>query len=86
MSLQPRMSQRDFLNWSTDPNEKIANGEIIHYTRRDPETGDVAERLAWRRTAVPHDESRSQPWCHIEAQRYDAAGLQAAVEETPRLA
>ncbi len=80
------MSQRDFLSWSTDPNEKIANGEIIHYTRRDPEAGVVAERLAWRRTAVPSDESRSQPWCRIEARRYDDAGLLAAVEETPRLA
>jgi broad specificity phosphatase PhoE len=79
------MSQRDFLTWSTDPDEKIANGEIIHYSRRHPETGAVADRLAWRRTAVPQDESRSQPWRHIEARRYDAAGLHAAVEDTLRL-
>jgi len=79
------MSQRDFLSWSTDPHEKIANGEIIHDARRDPETGEVSERLAWRRTAVPYDESRSQPWCHVEARHYDGAGLLAAVEETPRL-
>jgi NAD+ kinase len=79
------MSQRDFRTWCTDPNEKIANGEIIHYTRRDPESGELSERFAWRRTAVPGDESRSQPWCRIERRRYDVAGLLAAVDETPRL-
>ncbi len=76
------MSQRDFHRWSTDPREKIANGEIIHYTRRHPETGEVTDRFAWRRTAVPQDESRSQPWSAIELRRYDASGLMAAVEET----
>ena len=75
------MSQRDYLSWSTDPEEKIANGEVIHYTRRDPETGAISDRLAWRRTAVPQDESRSQAWCHIDVNRYDAAGLLAAVDE-----
>jgi broad specificity phosphatase PhoE len=79
------MSQRDFLSWSTDPREKIANGEIVHYTRRDPHTGEATEELTWRRTAVPHDESRSQPWQRIESRRYDAEGLLAAVEETARL-
>jgi broad specificity phosphatase PhoE len=79
------MSQRDYLSWSTDPGEKIANGEIIHYTRRDPRTSELAEALTWRRTVVPGDESRSQPWRRIEARRYDADGLLAAVEETPRL-
>src|SRR4051794_29039854 len=49
------MSQRDFLSWSTDPHEKIANGEIVHYTRRDPQSEELSERFAWRRTAVPHD-------------------------------
>ena len=68
--------------WSTDPREKIANGEVIHYTRRHPETGEVTDRFAWRRTAVPQDESRSQPWSPIELRRYDASGLMAAVEET----
>jgi NAD+ kinase len=79
------MSQRDFLAWHSDPSEKIANGEIVHYSRRDPETGDVSERFAWRRTAVPSDESRSQLWHHIAGRRYDSAGLLSAVEESPRL-
>ena len=79
------MSQRDFRTWSTDPDEKIANGEIIHYTRRHPETGELAPRFTWRRTAVPQDESRSQPWRSIHARSYDTVGLLAAVEETPRL-
>ena len=79
------MSQRDYREWSTDPAERISNGEIVHYSRCDPATGDVAARLAWRRTVVPGDESRSQPWREADPRRYDTAGLLAAVEETPRL-
>jgi hypothetical protein len=81
-----RGSQRDFHRWSTDPGEKIANGEIVHYTRRDPETSEVTERFAWRRSAAPQDESGSQPWSAIGLRRYDASGLMAAVEEGSEIA
>ena len=76
-----QMSQLQFERWSTDPNEKIANGEIIHYTRRDPDTGATSEHLDWRRTVVPGDPSRSQPWQAISRRRYDADGLLAAARE-----
>ena len=80
-----QMSQLDYERWSTDPAEKIANGEIVHYTRRDPHSGEVTEHLEWRRSVVPGDEGRSKPWERIRRPRYDAEGLLAAADEVPRL-
>src|SRR5436189_55274 len=68
-----------------DPAAKIANGGIVHYTRRDPQSGEVTEHLEWRRSVVPGDEGRSKPWERIRRPRYDAEGLLAAAEEVPRL-
>jgi broad specificity phosphatase PhoE len=73
-----QMSQLDFARWSTDPTEKIANGEVIHYSRRDPAGGEQAPHLAWRRSIVPWDPGRSQPWARIARPHYDADALLAA--------
>jgi NAD+ kinase len=73
-----QMSQLDYEVWITDPAEKIANGEIVHYSRRDPDSGEVSDHLDWRRTVVPTDETRSQPWRRIERPTYDAESLLAA--------
>jgi broad specificity phosphatase PhoE len=80
-----QMSQMDYARWSTDPAEKIANGEIVHYTRRDPQSGELVEHLEWRRSVVPHDDGRSRPWERIRRPSYDAEGLIAAAGEVPRL-
>ncbi|TML25988.1 MAG: histidine phosphatase family protein [Actinobacteria bacterium] len=75
------MSQLQFQRWSTDPNEKIANGAIIHYTRRDPDGDAVSEHLDWRRTVVPGDEARSKPWQPVARRQYDSEGLLATARE-----
>jgi hypothetical protein len=75
------MSQLQFQRWSTDPNEKIANGAIIHYARRDPEGDVVSEHLDWRRTVVPGDEARSKPWEPVARRQYDSEGLLATARE-----
>jgi broad specificity phosphatase PhoE len=80
-----QMSQHEYRAWSTDPTEKIANGQIVHYTRRNPEGGPVTEQFEWRRSIVPADQARSKPWERIERSIYDADGLLEAVDEVPRL-
>jgi broad specificity phosphatase PhoE len=76
------MSQLEWQAWSTDPGEKIANGEIVHYTRCNPGgDGEVSERLEWRRSVVPGDDDRSKQWKRIERRRYDADGLLAAAQQ-----
>jgi broad specificity phosphatase PhoE len=75
------MSQLEFAHWSTDPAERIANGEIVHYSRREPGGNATSEHLEWRRTIVPQEPERSQPWERIRRRRYDADGLLAAADE-----
>lgn len=55
------MSQRKFreLEESTDDRDKLWNCQIIHYTRRDPETGIVAPNFYWVRSICPWDTSLS---------------------------
>lgn len=79
------MSQLEYERWSTDPAERIANGEIVHYTRRAPDGDVVSEHLDWRRTLVPDEPERSRPWERIRRRRYDAEGLLAAVDEECRV-
>jgi hypothetical protein len=74
-------SQLEFARWYTDPDRRIANGEIFHYSRRDPRTGELSEHLVWRRRILPGDGARSHPWEPISRRRYDSAGLLQAAEE-----
>lgn len=79
------MSQHDYGRWSTDPAEKLLNGEIVHYSRRDPEGGEIAAELDWRRSVVPGDAGRSRGWRRLKRPRYDAEGLLEVLDEAPRL-
>lgn len=55
------MSTRRFaeIEESTDYRDKIWNCQIIHYTRRDPVTGDVGPAFNWVRSICPWDTSTS---------------------------
>lgn len=52
-----RMSQAGYnaLDLSKDPRNRIHNCQIIHYTRRDPFTDELAPNLNWRRSICPWD-------------------------------
>src|SRR5262245_8607843 len=83
-----RMSQEDYrlLDQSSDPQLKIHNCQVLHYTRRDPQTGLVAAHLNWLRSVCPWDAARSNDaWRRIQRQRCSNRDLLAIVEQTPRL-
>lgn len=68
-----RMSQDRFrdLHLSKDPDDRIENCQIIHYTRRDPETGEMAKYANWMRIIRPTaDPVRIFPWTKIERPIY----------------
>ena len=50
-----RMSQEKFkeLNLSDDPNDRIHNCQILHYTRRDPNEHKLTEHANWMRMIRP---------------------------------
>jgi NAD+ kinase len=83
-----RMAQHRYqeLDYSRDPFDKIHNGQVLHYTRRDPATGLLAPHLNWMRSVCPWDLTRSRnDWQVIERLRYSGEDLLAVVERTPPL-
>jgi NAD+ kinase len=83
-----RMSQERYrdLDRSRDPHDKLHNCQVLHYTRRDPDSGAVTPYLNWMRSVCPWNPSlSSNAWQTIERPRYNSADLLAVVERTPRL-
>jgi NAD+ kinase len=83
-----RMSQECYqaLDRQRHPHAKIHNGQVVHFTRRDPSTGKVEPFLGWMRSVCPWDLTRSDnAWHPITRQRCSSAELLALVEQTPRL-
>lgn len=73
-----RMSQHRFkeLHLSKDPDHRIHNCQIIHYTRRNPATGQLAKHANWMRMIRPTDDPvRIFPWVEIERPQYSNEAL-----------
>ncbi len=74
------------LDQSRNPHDKIHNCQVLHFTRRDPETGAVATHLDWLRSVCPWDASlSSNEWQPISRTRYSNEELMNVVEQTPPL-
>jgi NAD+ kinase len=83
-----RMSQARYheLDVSRDPCDRIHNCQVLHYSRRDPETGEVAPYLGWMRSSCPWDLSLSRHvWTPIERRAYANEDLLLDCESFPRL-
>ena len=83
-----RMTQQQWrvLLLSDDPCDKIHNGQVLHYTRRDPLSGDCADTFSWVRSACPCDRSRGrEEWRRIEPARFTNDELLADVATVERL-
>lgn len=84
--LLERMPQQRFkeLYLSKAKEDGVFNCEVLHYTRRDPETGAVAEHANWlRRTRATESPIWDTGWEKIERPRYSNDELLEIVEESP---
>lgn len=74
------------LDQSTDPRNHIHNCQILHYTRRNPDTQALSQRLQWMRSVNPVDLSlSSNNWGEIVLPRWTNADLLRSVERAPLL-
>lgn len=48
-----RLDDDEFVRLTDDDSQRIGNCEIVHYTRRDPSTGAISDRLEWLRRSRP---------------------------------
>lgn len=82
-----RMSQEKWetLFASTNHDDTIYNGQIIHYTRKDPNCGVIHDHFQWLRMVRADDETFSRDWQTIERSQPTNEELLALVEKYPRL-
>jgi broad specificity phosphatase PhoE len=67
---------------------KLSNCQILHFTRQDPETGELSPRLGWRRSICAWDPSLSWnggAWEPIGRREFTDAQLLELVSVYPRL-
>lgn len=82
-----RMSQVRFreLHLSKDPQDRIHNCEVIHYSRRDPHRKTLEKYVGWMRRARPIDLGIWTDWSKIVRPSYSTKDLSAIVERTEQL-
>lgn len=83
-----RLTPQEWLSQFRTPEYKLWNCQILHYTRINPETGEKAPYLKWRRSICPWDETRSWnngEWVEINAKKYSDAELKEEVAKYKQL-
>jgi broad specificity phosphatase PhoE len=80
------MSNEDWEVADSDPAHKIHNGQVIHRTRIDPVSGDIAPHLRWVRSVdAGGGEEGPGVWREVSRRILDNKELLAQVEQLPRL-
>ncbi len=88
MSRLQRMTQQQYeaMSMSRDPLDRIHNCQIVHYTRRNPDTGELSRHLNWVKKVCPWDAKLSRgTWQYFDRPRYTSADLLKEVEAYPQL-
>jgi len=83
-----RMSQERFceLDKSNHPHNRIHNCQVLHYTRRNPETGQLMPYMHWMRSICPTDTSLSNnEWETIVRPKYSNWDLLREVKKEKRV-
>ena len=82
-----RMPQERWLELDTSKDEmdKIYNGQIVHYSRCDPLTGEVSPHLDWLRMIRANDPNFPRDWRRIVRPRFSNEQLLDVVNATKRL-
>jgi NAD+ kinase len=81
-----RMPQQKFreLHFSRSPEDRLFNCDILHYTRRDPQTGRLSPYVEWFRRVRPTTSPVAiSAWQHIERAQYTNEELLSIVSTYP---
>jgi len=83
------MNPESWLADRANPSRRLENAMVLHYTRQDPSTGEIADHLSWVRGVCPWDPDKSWDgggWVAVPPRpTYSDAELLASVEPYPRL-
>lgn len=91
MALRQMLERLPIAKWaqlyqSEDPKDRIHNCQVLHYTRRDPDTGELHNHLDWVRSVCPWDETKSpNEWEKLLRRRFSDEQLLKFVNKTKPL-
>jgi NAD+ kinase len=83
-----RMTHHQYMEWtsSDNPHDRIHNGQVFHYSRRDPQTGELGPHLDWFRSISTSDLSLCDPnWRKVQRPVYDNEALLAEAGRMERI-
>lgn len=83
-----RLTVQQYAAWteSDEPFDRIHNGQVMHFTRRDPVGGTVAPTVRWWRSAAPGVAGlEDPPWLPMSPSSFGNEEMLAMAEDTPRL-
>ncbi|MCL5093676.1 MAG: histidine phosphatase family protein [Patescibacteria group bacterium] len=86
--LLERISQEEFskLDSSKDPLDWIYNGQVFHYSRKNPVTGEISPWLRWMKSVCPNNLSLSRnEWVEINRPRLTNKELLNKVNKVKRI-
>jgi len=69
------MSDEEWMFADGDPDQKIRNGHVYHYSRFDPETRSPGKYLSWIRKVCPWRDEGESPWKKIMRKRFSNSEL-----------
>lgn len=69
-----------------DPRYDIKNGQVVHYTRKDPLTGEITDKYHWVRSVCPTDLGLTDSsWQKIERNKYSNEDLDLIISGYPQI-
>lgn len=83
-----RMLQTDWHKFTTDEHYKTYNCQIIHYSRRNPETGEIHSKLQWVKSVCPALGKIDGPgngWRRIVRTEMTNEELKQIIHQAPRM-
>ena len=83
-----RLLPEEWQGQERDEAYKMSNCQVLHYSRKNPTTGEIGKRLTWRRSVCAWDGERTWvagEWLQIEHKKYADDDLLALVQLYPNL-
>ena len=74
------MSDEQWVEFDDDKSQKILNTHVYHYSRRNPETGEIGKYLEWRRSICPWQPSTDSGWKRVKRRRFSNEELLVQVD------
>jgi broad specificity phosphatase PhoE len=76
----------EWMEWEKDPKQDLHNCQILHYSRVNPQSGEISKNIEWFRSVDPYNEpDTAGEWQQIIKREFTNSQLLDFAESMPRL-